>query len=168
MADQFDTRPELGSMLRAAREARGWSVDHVQVALGFFTARDGKDRVLSRTQLNRIEDGGRALTTEEAWRFVEIYPELDALALLLAANAIDEEASPEFRATIETEAARRRETYRQGGNRRRSERAIRVVAAASAVVARQFATPATASARADSGRNGDCTEAPRVAERVAA
>ena len=153
MPDQ--TGPELGAMLRGAREARGWSVDHVQVALGFFTARNGKERVLSRTQLNRIEDGARALSTEEAWRFVEIYPELDALALLLAANAIDAEASPEFRATIETEATRRREAYRQGGNRRRSERAIRVVAAASAAIARQIMTPAGAAVRAEPGRNGD-------------
>lgn len=122
-----EARPELGSMLRTAREARGWSVDHVQVALGFFTTRDGKPKVLTRTQLNRIEAGERNLTTEEAWRFVEIYPELDALGLLLAANAIDEDASPEFRAMIEAEAARRREAYRQGGNRRRSERAMRVV-----------------------------------------
>lgn len=122
-----ETRPELGPMLQAARKARGWSVDHVQVALGFFITRDGKERVLSRTQLNRVEDGARFLTTEEAWRFVEIYPELDALELLRAANAIDEEASPEFRAMIEAEAVRRRESYRQGGNRRRSERAMRVV-----------------------------------------
>ena len=168
MADQSDTRPQLGPMLKAAREARGWSVDHVQVALGFFIARNGKERVLSRTQLNRIEDGARALTTEEAWRFVEIYPEVDALELLLAANAIDEEASPEFRATIETEAARRRETYRQGGNRRRSERAIRVVAAASAGVARQFPTPEGAPVRAETGRTGDCKEPPEPVEEVAA
>jgi hypothetical protein len=159
MADQFDTRPELGPMLKAAREARGWSVDHVQVALGFFPTRDGKTYVMSRTKLDRVEAGARALTTEEAWRFVEIYPELDALALLLAANAIDAEASPEFRDMIEAEAARRRETYRQGGNRRRSERAIRVVAAASATVARQVAAPAAAAVGAESGRNGDCPEA---------
>src|SRR5437773_1496383 len=100
MLDSENARPELGPMLRRAREARGWSVDHVQVALGFFTKRDGELRVLSRTQLNRIEAGQRYLTTEEAWRFVEIYPEVDALELLRAANAIDEEASPEFRAMI--------------------------------------------------------------------
>lgn len=141
MANQHD-RPELGPMLKAAREARGWSVDHVQVALGFFITRDGKTKVLTRTQLNRIEAGDRALTTEESWRFVEIYPELDALDLLRAANAIDEEASPEFREMIEAEAARRREAYRQGGNRRRSERAMRVVNAASSIVAQLAADQA--------------------------
>jgi hypothetical protein len=135
LANHEEARPELGPMLQAAREARGWSVDIVQVALGFFFTREGKIKVLTRTQLNRVEAGERALTTEEAWRFVEVYPELDALELLRAANAIDEEASPEVRAMIEAEAARRREAYRQGGNRRRSERSMKVVTHAADVVA---------------------------------
>lgn len=143
-----EPRPELGPMLKAARERRGWSVDHVQVALGFFTTRDGKTKVLTRTQLNRIEAGDRALTIEESWRFIEIYPEVDALDLLRAANAIDEEASPEFRETIEAEAARRREAFRQGGNRRRSERAMRIVIAASNIVAHQFAATGASSEQA--------------------
>ncbi|HJV09550.1 MAG TPA: helix-turn-helix transcriptional regulator [Acidimicrobiales bacterium] len=156
MTDQPETQPELGPMLRAARERREWTVDHVQVALGFFPARQGPPKVMSRTKLNRIEAGERSLTTEEAWRFVEIYPELDALALLRAANAIDEEASPEFRAMIESEAARRREAFRQGGNRRRSERAMKVVAHAADVVA-------ATSLRAETGQTGVYPGARRAA-----
>lgn len=153
MSDPESTRPELGPMLQAARKSRGWTVEHVTVALGFFVARDGKVKVLNRTQVNRIEAGQRALSAEEAWRFVEIYPELDALALLRAANAIDEDASPEFRATIEQEAARRRASFRQGGNRRRSERSIRVVTRASGAVAR---AAATAVSGGPNGQTGDC------------
>jgi hypothetical protein len=153
MANQAGARPELGPMLREARLARSWTVEHVMVALGFFTGREGERvRVLNRTQVNRIEAGERALSAEEAWRFVEIYPELDALTLLRAANTIDEDASEEFLATIEQEAARRRQQF-QGGNRRRSERSLRVVTAASEVVA---AVPAGAALRAGSGRTGDC------------
>jgi hypothetical protein len=136
MPDQADARPELGPMLKEARLSRdGWTVEHVSVALGFFTGRDGRTKVLNRTQINRIEAGERALTAEEAWRFVEVYPELDALELLRAANAIDEDASPEFRSMIEAEAARRRDAFRQGGNRRRSERAMKVVTHAADIVA---------------------------------
>jgi hypothetical protein len=136
MPDQADNRPELGPMLREARLSRdGWTVEHVSVALGFFTGRDGRTKVLNRTQINRIEAGERAVSAEEAWRFVEIYPELDALELLRAANAIDEVASPEFRSMIEAEAARRRDAFRQGGNRRRSERAMKVVSHAADIVA---------------------------------
>ena len=160
MTDQT-SRPELGPMLREARLRRGWTVDHVQVALGFFPTRDGKTYVMSRTKLDRIEDGQRALTTEEAWRFVEIYPEVPALDLLLAANAIDEEASPEFRAMIESEAARRRETFRQGGNRRRSERAMKVVSHAAAVVA-------AAPFGAETGQTGVYTGPAERAARAAA
>jgi hypothetical protein len=159
MSEREDARPELGPMLRAARGRREWSVDHVQVALGFFTTRDGKQRVLSRTQLNRIEAGARALTTEEAWRFVEIYPELDALELLRAANAIDEEASPQFRSMIEAEAVRRRDAFRKGGNRRRSERSVKVVTRVSDEVA-------VASLNQGSGRIGDCPVRASTAHRA--
>jgi transcriptional regulator with XRE-family HTH domain len=163
MADQADDRPELGPMLREARTNRGWTVEHVSVALGFFTGRDGKVRVLNRTQVNRIEAGERALSAEEAWRFVEIYPELDALDLLRAANAIDEDASPEFRSMIEAEAVRRRESFRQGGNRRRSERAMKVGTHASDILDRQIAAPVTAVLGGPQGQSGDCTEARRAA-----
>jgi transcriptional regulator with XRE-family HTH domain len=143
-----EARPELGPMLQAARKARGWSVDHVQVALGFFITRDGKERVLSRNQLNRNEAGARALTTEEAWRFVEIYPELSALDLLRAANAIDEDASPEFLATIEAEAKRRREAHGQSPGGRRNRRADRQLEVVS--------TPPSAVLRTSDGESGDC------------
>jgi transcriptional regulator with XRE-family HTH domain len=156
MPDQADARPELGPMLKEARISREWTVEHVQVALGFFIGRDGKAKVLNRTQVNRIEAGDRALSAEEAWRFVEIYPELDALELLRAANAIDEDASPEFRSMIEAEAARRRDAFRQGGNRRRSERAMKVVTHAADIVAATVL-------RGPHVQSGDCAEALRAA-----
>jgi hypothetical protein len=42
---------------------------------------------------------------------------------------------------IDEEATRRREAYRQGGNRRRSERSVRVVASASDLVAATTGDP---------------------------
>jgi transcriptional regulator with XRE-family HTH domain len=154
MSEQEHGSPELGQMVRQAREARGWTVDMLSVALGFFGA-TRTPYVLGRTQLTRLEQGGRKVTAEEAWRLVEVFHELDALTLLRAADAIDEDASPEFRATIETEAVRRRDAYRQaGGNRRRSDRGpLRPVPTA----------PAAAVSRPGSVRTGDCTELRRAA-----
>lgn len=117
-------RTELGRMVRDAREARGWTVDELSVELGWFGTGDRR-RVLARGGLTRLEDGRRSLTIEEAWRFIEVFDTLDVLTFLLAADVIDADTTPEFRAQILEEAARRREAFRLGGNRRRSDRGLR-------------------------------------------
>jgi transcriptional regulator with XRE-family HTH domain len=111
-------------MIRAARVARGWTVDELSVALGWFGTGERR-RVLARGGLTRLEAGQRALTIEEAWRFLEVFDDLDVLVFLLAADVIDADTTPEFRAQILEEATRRRETFRLGGHRRRSDRGLR-------------------------------------------
>lgn len=115
---------ELGQMVRAARMARGWTVDRLTVELGLFGP-GRRQYVIARGGLTRLEEGRRALSLEEAWRFLEVFDDLDVLAFLLAADVIDPDINETDRARILAEAARRREAFRLGGNRRRSDRGLR-------------------------------------------
>lgn len=142
MAVPLNVDPELGQLIRTARQARGWTIDELSVELGRFGEEGGgKGYVLGRTQLDRIETGRRNLSAEEAWRFVEMFQEYDAWGLLVMARAIDPDSSDEFMQAITVEAERRRAAYREsGGNRRRSERlTTRQMMAASRVASREGA-----------------------------
>ena len=141
MAVPLNVDPTLGRMIRAARLARGWTIDDLSVELGRV---GDPPKALGRTKLTRLEQGQRNVSAEEAWGLVELFEELDAWKLLAGARAVDPDASEEYRQATLAEAERRRAAYRtSGGNRRRSERwATRALTAASRVASPEGATAA--------------------------
>jgi transcriptional regulator with XRE-family HTH domain len=133
MAVPLNVDPALGRMVRAARLARGWTKDDLSAELGRV---GDPPKALGGTKLDRLERGQRNVSAEEAWLLVEIFEELDAWELLAAARAVDPEASEPYRRATRAEAERRREHYRRiGGNRRRGDRPLKVVASPPAATA---------------------------------
>jgi len=75
MAVPLNVDPTLGRMIRAARLARGWTIDDLSVELGRV---GDPPKALGRTKLTRLEQGQRNVSAEEAWGLVELFEELDA------------------------------------------------------------------------------------------
>jgi len=150
MAVPLNVDPALGRAVKAARLARGWTIDDLSAEFGRV---GDPPKALGRTKLDRLERGKRNVSAEEAWLLVELFDDLDAWALLAAARAVDPDASEDYRQATLAEAERRRAVYREsGGNRRRSERwATRALVAANRVASLEGASLAAAASSTDQG-----------------
>jgi transcriptional regulator with XRE-family HTH domain len=119
--------PALGRMVRESRERRGWSLPTMTAIIGPL---GDPPRGLSPNQLTRLEEGRRNISSDEAWRLIEIFdePEFDAWEVLKAARIVPPDSSPRLRAAVLEEAESRR---RGAGNDRRWDRQLQVAEVAS-------------------------------------
>jgi hypothetical protein len=141
---------EFGQLVSRRMDELGYSQN--KVARRFGELPDG--RGLDSTQVRMLREGRRILDHAMVGRLIVVLemdadPDLEAEAWHAAGLQPPGVTLDDYR-----ELVRRR---RGTGRDRRGDREIPTDAAPAGVVV-----------RAESGRNGDCTEAPRVAERVAA
>jgi transcriptional regulator with XRE-family HTH domain len=114
MPGVMSTSEAAGRLVRGAREQRGWTTAELSVEMGRM---GNPPHVLSRPQIDRIEQGNRNVQPAEAWRLLEVLPDLDAEGLLEAVGVLSEDSSAEFREMVRQEVQRRRQRWADGFRR---------------------------------------------------